>query len=167
MPLAFLFIFIFSSSVYANSIKSIKELGTFGFVCEERAEKINIIDPGVNSSILQTKIEKINLNFKPKLKINSELGLKTINIPGIQNKKIFIFGVDDVNSKDAAKSIKADYGVCIRYDSINDIDTFRQETGIKFPVQLGNDGIIRFLKIDSYPTLISIEGSNENIKKDN
>ncbi len=164
MYLIIFFILFITTAAQGNQIK---DLGSYGFVCEERIEKINIIDHRVNSPILQTKIEKINLSFNPKLKVNSELNLKTMNIPSAQDRKIFVFGVDDPNSKDAAKSIKADYGICIRYDSVNEIDAFRLETGIKFPVQLGNDEIIKFLKIDSYPTLISIEGSNKNSEKNN
>lgn len=164
MLLVFLFLLIFSSPAFADSVK---DLGTFGFVCGEQDVKTDIFDSRANSPILQTKVNEINFGFKPKLEINLELGLKTINILGVQDRKIFVFGADDSNSKDAAKSIKADYGICIRYDSVNDIDTFRGETGIKFPVQLGNDEIIRFLKIDSYPALISIEGSKEKFENKN
>lgn len=152
--------------------QEIVDLGVEGAVC-----KINPTGIDLNS-IRQTRPVEINnqasLSFdgtKHLSRWQSEdvrfvLENYSQNKNKIDKKTIFVFSALDSSSIEKAKKIKADYGLCIAYNSWEDIKAFREKSGAHFPIALGNMNIIRFFKINSCPCLITIQKGEVTVETD-
>ncbi len=157
-------ILLFSPSVHADEII---DLGTYGTICDLKQD-IPFFDIKLKSNqwdISPTFIK--DLSYKPSLLNNSALVEKDITKEGGSGQRIFIFGAKDDISKIVGKNINANYAVCVNYDSINDIALFREETGLRIPIQLANDEILSFLQVNSYPLIITIRESGEDESNNN
>jgi len=157
--------------VFDLNAEEIVDLGSYGFVCEE---KINIIKQG-HSNYINTHSKLINfdksvdLSFihEPVKELSSREKMVSFKTggKGINKKiKIFVFSATDQLSIEKAKNITADYGLCIKYSSINDIGSFREKTGVVFPIQLGNKDIVEYLKISEYPAIVTINNGEITVE---
>ena len=88
---------------------------------------------------------------------------KNPSIP--QGTKIFVFSCYDEESIGLAKRLDFDYGLCIDYNSLNDIEDFKNKAGIKQPVEAANAGIVSAYGINSYPALIRIKEDEYEIQE--
>jgi hypothetical protein len=167
--LCLFFLSLFTLGSFALS--DVIDLGEIGFSCPLDLSKlendyavINKNVPGkVNLGILNPSYES-NLvkhngppsvrrfKFKEKLKIPLEA-------------KIFVFSCYDQESIKLASQVNFDYGLCIEYKSLVDIENFRQKTGIKQPVQTANDQMVNSFKITSYPGLITVKSDEIEIQE--
>ena len=88
---------------------------------------------------------------------------KNLSIP--IGTKIFVFSCFDEASTELAPTLGFDYGLCIDYNSLNDIEDFRNKTGISKPVQAANDEIIKAFGVTSYPALITVKEDEFQIQE--
>ena len=88
---------------------------------------------------------------------------KNLVIP--QGTKIFVFSCYDEESLSLAKRLDFDYGLCIDYNSLSDIEDFKNKAGIKQPVEAANAGIVSAYGINSYPALIRIKEDEYEIQE--
>lgn len=157
--------------------QEIVDLGVEGAVCKINSTGIDL------NSIRQTKPIEINnqvdLQFDGTKHLskwqteNVQFVLENYPLPKgayrqnkIEKKTIFVFSALDSSSIEKAKEIKADYGLCIAYNSLEDIKAFREKSGAPFPIALGNMNIIRFFKINSCPCLITIQKGEVTVETD-
>ncbi len=154
-----LLVLLISSTAYAAEII---DLGTFSSVCDLPDDvpesKINI----KTEKHIDFNIPKGELFFKPRLLVNSTVSQKTIFKTGATNIRIFVFGAKDEYSKTAIKEFNVDYAICVNFESIKDIADFRKETGLKIPIQIATEETLKFLEIDSYPSIIVLRGSEKD-----
>ena len=153
---------VFMSPAWAVDVR---DLGSYGFTCQMQKSP----DFQQANSIMETiSLSHIDFSYQPRGLSNDagkehKFQLKG-NVDSLNNKTIFVFSALDENSLNKAKTITADYGVCIEYTSLDDIKRFREASGVTFPIQLGNDDIISFFKIQSYPSLITIVNGTVYVK---
>jgi len=160
------FLILFASISFAS--EDITDLGETGFSCP--------LDIKTNrgSFILTPKnnlyLNPVNLSYKSGL--NKHDGLpetrhlsfkKNLGIP--QGTKIFIFSCYDEKSIELVKKLDFDYGLCIEYKSLNDIEDFKKKTGIRHPVQIANEKIVSAFGINSYPALITVKEDELQIQE--
>ncbi len=167
--LCLFFLSLFTLGTFAS--EDAIDLGEIGFSCpldfsqlENDYAAINKNVPGkVNLSVVSPSYES-NLvkhngppslrRFKFKEKLKIPLGVK-----------IFVFSCYDQESMKLASQINFDYGLCIEYKSLGDIENFRQKAGIKQPVQIANDQMVNSFKITSYPGLITVKSDEIEIQE--
>lgn len=166
----FLVLFIYINSSFAEEII---DLGEDGFVCplnpaqlkQEYSEEIthavtlnpvsqNPIDISFHSN-LKKHIGPAKINKIPKGMLST--------IPS--GTKIFFFSADDTQSIEIAPQISANYGLCVNYNSLEDIADFQQKAGIKYPVQPATQDYINTFKIGSYPALVTIKDNEIEIQE--
>jgi len=156
------FLTVYISPVLAMNII---DLGSYGFTCQ--AQKLPDFHQ-IYSDADSFSLEHIDFSYRPKgltKGAREELQFKLKGAPNsLNNKTIFVFSALDDNSVLRAKTVHADYGVCIAYNSLDDIKHFREASGVTFPIQLGNDDTISFFKIQSYPALITINNGTVYVK---
>lgn len=165
--LAFIIFIVFVFfHVKVSFAERIIDLGTYGFVCKiDRnkiaAAQIKKIKKTVSYKNFVSNIE-INPNYNSSLSFYK--GGKDIRRFKLKNRgfikqkqKIFVFAVDDPLSRKMVKNINVDYGVCIKYNSLKEVEDFRTETGFNRPIQLGNDDLVSFLHLTNYPAVVTIE----------
>lgn len=154
-----------------------------------KEDTVNLGETGFSSPIQLRKIDKrypakdlfgnvskkINVNpikFSYKSSIPKHLGTpqirrlnfkKNLNLP--IGAKIFVFSCHDEESIRIAPKVNFDYGLSIEYKSMNDIRDFKAMTGIKKPVQLANDRIVKAFGITSYPALITVHDDELEIQE--
>ena len=88
---------------------------------------------------------------------------KNSNLP--VEAKIFVFSCYDEESVKAASVINFDYGLCINYKSMDDIRGFKERAGIKRPVQIANDEMVKAFGVSSYPALITVHDNEFEIQE--
>lgn len=156
-------------AVFTSTFSSaeIIDLGTYGSTCEIKQTSDYFFKGGDITQDFLLSFPKTDFSYKPRLTLNPTLEEKIIYKPGAFNKKIFIFGALDENSKLLSKNVNADYALCVNFTSVKDIVTFRAENDLKMPIQLANEETLKYLQIDSYPALITIKGSGEDAKDSN
>lgn len=93
-----------------------------------------------------------------RLSFRKNLGLPT-------GTKIFVFSCYDLESARVAPTLNFDYGLCIEYKSLDDIRDFKERVGIRQPVQIANDEMVKALGVTSYPALITVHDDELEIQK--
>ncbi|MDP3787284.1 MAG: hypothetical protein Q8R05_07075 [Candidatus Omnitrophota bacterium] len=79
--------------------------------------------------------------------------------------KIFVFSCYDEDSIKIASAVNFDYGLCIDYKSMDDVRDFKERAGIKRPVQIADDEMIKALGITSYPALVTVHNDELEIQE--
>ncbi|MBU2222263.1 MAG: hypothetical protein KJ722_06540 [Candidatus Omnitrophica bacterium] len=160
------FLMMFASLSFAS--EDVIDLGETGFSCS-LAIKTN------GWSFLT--VPKNNLYLNPgnifyKSRLNKHDGLPEIRHigfkknPGVpQGTRIFVFSCYDEESIDLAKRLDFDYGLCIDYKSLSDIEDFKNKAGIKQPVEIANERIVLAFGINSYPALITVKEDELQIQE--
>jgi len=114
-----------------------------------------------------------NLNIDQSMGFSSPIPRKelfetySIDLPEkthIQNKRVFVFSAKDPASIESFQKVKADYGLCIDYTGVEDIQKFREKSGAVFPIALGNKQILDYLKIKYYPAVVTINEKNITVE---
>jgi len=72
-------------------------------------------------------------------------------------KKVFVFGANDEARVAAATKVKADIGLCVEYRNLQNLNSFKEQTKITFPVELANDYVVSVFNLKSYPVLVTIK----------
>jgi len=149
----------------------IVDLGVIGFTCDIRKEKIyneDIFHLKREDNLRKIHQEEINMGYKSGLeKYSGELKINRFQLEEdltMPTHRIFVFSAVDPLSEEKARKVSADYGLCIEYNSFEDIDSFRNKTNIKYPIQLANDSAVRFLKLTSYPALVIIKNGEIEVQ---
>jgi len=148
--------------------EDITDLGETGFSCP-LAIKANgdsfLIVPKNN-----LYLNPVNLSYKSKLPEHTgppetrRLSFKkNLNTP--IGTRIFVFSCYDVQSLKLASKLDFDYGLCIEYKSLSDIDEFKEKTGLRQPVQIANGRIVSAYGINSYPALITVKEDEFEIQE--
>lgn len=168
--LLFLFLVGFLSSALAEEIVN---LGDDGFICplnttQLKQEYSEEITHAVTLNPISQK--PIDLSFHSNLK--KHIGPAKINsipkkvfstVPS--GTRIFFFSAGDTQSIEIAPQISANYGLCVNYNSLEDISNFQQKAGIKYPVQPATQDYIDAFKISSYPALVTIKDNEIEIQE--
>ena len=153
--ISFTILGVFMSPAWAVDVR---DLGSYGFTCHmQKPSDFEQMKPDMDS----LSLGHVDFSFHPKglsqsVKEKHKFVVKD-NVGNLNNKTIFVFSALDKNSVNQSKTTAADYGICIEYNSLDDIKNFREASGVKYPIQLGNENIISFFKIQSYPALITIK----------
>lgn len=169
----FCLFFLAASACVSFASQDVIDLGETGFSCPLQLTVVNkdhamrsILD-GVSGN---TSSRSINPFFKSNLPGHSgppEMRhvsfKKNLSIP--IGTKIFVFSCFDEASMELASKLGFDYGLCIDYNSLNDIENFRNKTGISEPVQAANDEIIKVFGVTSYPALITVKEDEFQIQE--
>ena len=79
--------------------------------------------------------------------------------------KIFVFSCYDEDSIKIASAVNFDYGLCIDYKSMDDIRDFKERAGIKRPVQIADDEMVKALGVTSYPALVTVHDDELEIQE--
>ena len=169
----FCLFFLAVSACASFASQDVIDLGETGFSCPLELTVVNkdhamrsILD-GVSGN---KNSRPINLFFKSNLPRHSGPPetkhvsfKKNLSIP--IGTKIFVFSCFDEASTELAPTLGFDYGLCIDYNSLNDIEDFRNKTGISEPVQAANDEIIKTFGVTSYPALITVKEDEFQIQE--
>ncbi len=142
--------FVLTSWVNAQDVI---DLGTEGNTCSLVLEQIPVrnsqISKHFNEPSFSSDLEKWNNGSYSKQRPSK--------LKPFIGKSIFIFGTNDIASEAAAVKVKADFGLCVKYNNIKEVGTFRERTKISFPIQLATSYIIQEFDLKSYPVLIKIK----------
>lgn len=162
-------LFCFLNPVFAEEVI---DLGVTGFTCKLNKAEI-LKDHNKN---LNAPAGRVNLNFNQEIDISYKArlsrhtgGLEVNHIKleakGAQPKKvIYVFSASDSYSAEKAGEVNPDYGLCIEFNSLDDISAWREKAKVSWPIQIANDRIVRFLRLRSYPALVTIEGNEIEVK---
>lgn len=164
---------------YAEKIK-VYDLGIVGkttpvnieTIAEENQTHIESLQIRPDFLRIQQILEKVKssqLSFHTTLLKHSGTPMKktktlktTVQLP--LGSKMLFFTCRDTIPQDIAKNIS--YGYCLGYKSLQDIEQFREEHKIKFPVQpLLSDKICEWLGITSLPAVVTIKGAELEIQE--
>ena len=168
---SFLLGFLFTVSLGATSFaEKVNDLGTSGFVCELDLDKFKqTASDKLNSGV--TLVSDIPSEIKtppvPHSKSCVEKTTHTVKMSGkflIEGTTLFIFGANDPKSIDLAKTVKAQYGVCIDYVTPEDIVRFREKTGVTYPIQTAPQELIDEWGLTCFPAVAEIKGEEIEIK---
>jgi len=170
----FLFLIIFFP--FAVLAEDAVALGVKGFTCDlwftcDLVLQADTERQGKNYSLgWQPDVpEKIDVSFSSGLpSYSGKPEVHTVKSAGsnfLPGQRIFVFSAKDPVSLEKAKTVIADLGLCIEYDSLSSVAEFRAQTGIKFPVQLATADIVQFLGLTAYPALVTIKGDEIEIKQ--
>lgn len=174
MRIVFLF-FIFCPVCFAEIIN----LGTYG-----QTRQVNVMAiRQANEKYLQKNFSKINLKSyfenisSPQVSFHTKIPLakgfysfsRRLNtkVPYPDTKMIF-FGINKTSKQflEEHKNIKFNYGYCIDFNSLQDIEKFKKEMKIKYPVGIiNNDRDLKELGITSYPAIITVKKNVEMIQE--
>jgi len=162
-----LFALILSAAISFASEDTI-DLGETGFSCPL---VIKTNGEGLLAAPMNNfSLNPVNLSYKSGLSKHDGppeiryIGFKkNPSIP--QGTKIFVFSCYDEESIGLAKRLDFDYGLCIDYNSLNDIEDFKNKAGIKQPVEAANGGIVSAYGINSYPALITVKEDKFEIQE--
>ena len=164
--LCLFFLAAFASVSYPS--EDIIDLGEIGFSCPRDFKKSEKSLPLTLKN--NVYLNPINLAYKSKLPEHTgpsetrHLSFKkNLNTP--IGARIFVFSCYDAQSIKLASKLDFDYGLCIEYKSLADLDDFRKQAGIKQPVQIANDEIVEYFKISSYPALITVKEDEFEIQE--
>jgi len=148
--------------------EEIIDLGETGFSCplEIKTNGENFLAAPRNNF----SINPVNISYKSGLgKHDGSPEIRLIGFkknPSIpQGTKIFVFSCYDEESLGLAKRLDFDYGLCIDYNSLSDIEDFKNKAGIKQPVEAANAGIVSAYGINSYPALIRVKEDEYEIQE--
>lgn len=174
MKIIFLF-FVFCSVCSAKIIN----LGTYG-----NAKQINLFAiRQANEQYLQKKFSGINQKAyfdnipAPKIYFHTNIPLaqmfysfsKKLNIKmPYPNTTMVFFGINKASKQflQENKNIKFNYGYCIDFNSLKDIEKFKKEMDITYPVGIvNNDKTLKELGITSYPAIIIVKNNIETIEE--
>ena len=150
-----------------NCQAGIIDLGTFGSVC---VREKNTNSPKPSSVSLKEMYKNADVSFslrKIKGIKDQDSNAQVIDPMDqmLENKTFFIFGTDTV-SLEKARNAKADYGICVKYNSALDVSRFIKDAELKFPVLLGNDDIVSLFKVSKYPIYATIKNGVVSIEND-
>ena len=166
--LLFCFFILILSAAVSFASEDITDLGETGFSCP-LAIKTNG-ESFLTASRNNFSLNLVNLSYKSGLskhdgspEIRHISFNKNLVIP--QGTKIFVFSCYDVESLSLAKRLDFDYGLCIDYNSLSDIEDFKNKAGIKQPLEAANAGIVSAYGINSYPALIRIKEDEYEIQE--
>ena len=165
------FLILFASVSFA--LEDITDLGETGFSSPIQFKEISKETPvrGMFGSISQNiNIRPIKFSYKsaiPKYYGAPQIGhlsfRKNLSLPiGV---KIFVFSCYDEDSIKIASTVNFDYGLCIDYKSMADIRDFKERAGIKWPVQIADDKMIKVLGVTSYPALVTVHDDELEIQE--
>lgn len=148
--------------------EDIVDLGERGF-----SRQINLKNKGISSHLTYKNnfyLKEVDFAYKAKLiKHEGQVKIRRFGFkknPGIpQGTRIFVFSCYDEDSVKLASTVDFDYGLCIEYKSLGDIEGFKEKAGINKPVQIANDEILESFKINSYPALIAIKEDEFEIQE--
>ena len=163
-------LFVLPLNLFAAEIQ---DLGIRGFTCELDLKKYenensSFLEANKKDSLTFQEVTPIKNGYTPKIrKYTGETITKRFSLDSkdyFTRRKIFIFSAKDDFSIAKAKEINADYGLCVEYDSLSDIDLFRKSSGFNVQVQLGNDAAIELLHVESYPALVTVNGNEIKIE---
>lgn len=166
----YLFCLFFLGTLVSVSFASedITDLGETGFSCP-LAIKTN----GESFLILPKNnlyLNPLNLSYKSGLNKHDgppeirHIGFKkNLGIP--QGTRIFVFSCYDEESIELVKKLDFDYGLCVDYKSLSDIEDFKNKAGIKQPVETANERIVSAFGINSYPALITAKEDEFEIQE--
>ena len=79
--------------------------------------------------------------------------------------KIFVFSCYDEDSLRAASTVNFDYGLCIEYKSMDDIEEFKKNLKLKQPIVISNHETVRTYGVSSYPALITVKTDEFEIQE--
>lgn len=151
----------------------------------EEAEKVDVEKvAGENEKYIEQKtkefIEKYRSNFSTTLKLSlrfshrTDLPLATttrsftitLEKPYPGHIKIVFFGCNEECEK-FLKGKKFDYGYCIHFSSLEEVEEFKKKAGIDYPIALitSDDLLRKFFGIKSYPAVVEVEGKVIKIKE--
>jgi len=160
------FLILFAAISFAS--EDTIDLGETGFSCP-LAIKTNG-ESFLTATRNNLYLNPVNLSYKSGLsKYDGPSEIRHIGFkknPSIpQGTKIFVFSCYDEESMGLAKRLDFDYGLCIDYNSLNDIEDFKNKAGIKQPVEAANGGIVSAYGINSYPALITVKEEEYEIQE--
>ncbi len=133
--------------------EDIVDLGQQGGTCEMVFQSAPIVE----AQMPQTMKEPSYSSHLEKWTNGSYTHPRGIMLKPYIGKSIFVFGVNDEASEAAAAKVKADMGLCVEYNNLQDLSSFRERTKITFPVQLANDYIVSVFDLKSYPVLVKVK----------
>ena len=164
--MTFLILFIWSSVLSAETIIDLGVVGFANNITKSFSANLRLSDNVVRSPEPYYKI-KSNLNLSPNRGNQDKQPQTTIfkleKKTGGHKKTILIFSALDPASAQKTQGSKIDYGVCVEYNSLDDIIIFREKTGVTYPIQLADAELVKFLKITTLPALVLIEGDRVEV----
>ncbi len=156
--------------------QKVVDLGVVGQTCRVSPQKIRSShnkylhqNISINKEEYMQNVRKqLNVSYDGTKKLhqggqNYQYKLKAENLP-FNEKRVYVFSALDSQSIETGKRLKADIGICIKYQSLDDIKSFREETGVEYPIKLGNDSVIDLLRIKSYPSLLIIKNGEVTVE---
>ncbi|MFC1510165.1 TlpA family protein disulfide reductase [Candidatus Omnitrophota bacterium] len=102
----------------------------------------------------KVKVDIVTLRIGRKNSTIFNVKLKRKYLEG--NKIIFVFSADDTQTIEMAKEVNADYGICVDCDDREDLNFFRNETDVKYPIILGDGSLAEIFQITAYPAVVII-----------
>jgi len=152
------------------------DLGVVGQTCRVSPQKIRsshnkYLHQGITinkEEYIQNVRRQLSVSYDGTNKLNQggqgyQYKLKAENLP-FNEKRIYVFSALDSQSIETGKRLKADIGICIKYRSLEDIKSYREKTGVEYPIKLGNDSVIDLLRIKSYPSLLIIKNGEVTVE---
>ncbi len=174
MKIIFLF-FLFCSACFAEIIN----LGTYGQSIQVNIGAIR----QANEKYLQKKFSEVNIKAyfgkitAPQISFHTKIPLvksfssfsKKLNtkIP-YPNTVMVFFGINRASMRflKRNKNIRFDYGYCLDFNSLQDIEKFKKKMGIKYPVGIITDDMdLKELGITGYPASIIVKNNIETIQE--
>ena len=152
MNIFILLLSIFVLGSCANA-KDITDLGTEGGICEMTFQSVPIVDAQFPQSMKEPSFS----SHLEKWTEGSYTQPRPAMLKPYIGRSIFVFGANDEASDAAAAKVKADIGLCVDYNNLADLSSFRERTKITFPVQLANDYIVSVFSLKSYPVLVKVK----------
>ncbi len=154
----FLFLFITFSCASAQDVI---DLGTDGDTCPVTIQSVPIVNtdiPQANEPSYSAHLERwVNGSYSQP---------RPDMLKMYVGKKVFVFGANDEASIAAATKVKADIGLCVEYRNLQDLNSFKEQTKITFPVELANDYVVSVFNLKSYPVLVTIKESTVEYSTD-
>ena len=146
-----LFFLFFILSSWAKA-QDISDLGTEGGTCDITVQTVPMVEthtPTIEEPSFNAHLEKWTNGAYSEPRPDM--------LKMYVGKRVFVFGANDEASEAAAAKVKADMGLCVEYNNLQDLSSFRERTKITFPVQLANDYIVQVFDLKSYPVLVKVK----------
>ena len=149
------------------------DLGETGFTSPARFRKTakDYIMKGISGNIPQeTKPKTPKLFYKsaiPKHQGSPAIRHSSFRKnPGLPiGAKIFVFSCDDEESLKMASTVNFDYGLCIEYESMDEIRDFKKSLKLTQPVGTADDETLKAFGVSSYPALITVHDDEFEIQE--
>ena len=173
IPVLFCSIVSIGSIAFSYAKEEIIDLGETGFTTQAQARETakDYLAKNIPGNILNSiPLRYSNIFYNTSLpKHEGPPVTKHISFrknPGLPiGIKIFVFSCYDEDSLRAMSTVSFDYGLCIEYKSMDDIEEFRKNLKLKQPITMSNDETVKAFGVSSYPALIRVKTDEFEIQE--